>query len=964
MGMFDDLIPAGQPAPPKGGMFDDLIPQAPQPGGLSLIETTPATPTAPARVVMDTSGRGTRPMSVLPTSAGGAMRDVAIGAQGAGKGLMDIVTGPFDLVAGAQNLVTSGINKVLGTSIPMATPASKLAEQGADAVGLGDLFLDPETLSPAEKLSYNVNRFGTQAVGLGSALARNAPAVAAQTKPRGLLQGGVGDAMARPYVADAGMALKGDAIGGAGAGVGVTAADEWIPEETPMFGKWPKQIANFLAPIVGAVGANTAQGAAQGVGGAIRNAARNRLTTETEIPLNPNTGKAYSATEVDRAAQMMQADQKSPDLTARTIRENADELAKPKLPGETPVEASQIPTAGLLSGDPRLVTMEEGARTRNRAPFIERDQNVKEAAGERVESLRDPEADLGSVMRRAGEARAERLQPAEASVNWAEAGQELANHRRTVEGAAYTPIANSEAKANASRRLDRAVVDENYIPARAEKNRQFDEAPGRAQELPADDVLAAADRVRRNANELAPGTLPNDFLRRLDELRPQIDETGANIGGPGTAGGGDLADLRKFVGDAQQRAQASGNFDLADNLGTLKTAINRTIEQAPGYAEANANYGRFADRFRPERNDPGAQFTKEIDRGGQQPDGTLNRGATPPSETAGRFLSGPENAAALQRIMADSPSQQAGNAAVRDYLRADFATSALNPDGTLNANRAAAWSRNNADVLAQFPAVRTEFDNIAATARRGEQLSADAKRGLDAARADRRSTEANVDRSAIGTLLKEDPRDVAAGILSGKFSSEAKLDEIKKIIGSDKEAARGWKAAVSEVLAKKVQSTRKIGETPEVQYANLAKQFKDNEALLAKTFSPEEMNTLRQGHKLLSYFKEAEKRATTGSQTAERASIIPPGAQLALRHVYGDLKGGGIIKRWKTMIELLPSSKQGAQEIVDAAWFDPNVAAFLLERKLPDPNAKFNNVPLRRLMGAANAARESGPDED
>ena len=83
--------------------------------------------------------------------------------------------------------------------------------------------------------------------------------------------------------------------------------------------------------------------------------------------------------------------------------------------------------------------------------------------------------------------------------------------------------------------------------------------------------------------------------------------------------------LRKFIGSAQQRAQQSGNFDLADNLGRLRSAINRTIEEAPGYADAKANYQRFAERFRPEPNDAMSKLTRAIDRGGQNADGELNR---------------------------------------------------------------------------------------------------------------------------------------------------------------------------------------------------------------------------------------------------------------------------------------------------------------------------------------------------
>ena len=395
------------------------------------------------------------------------------------------------------------------------------------------------------------------------------------------------------------------------------------------------------------------------------------------------------------------------------------------------------------------------------------------------------------------------------------------------------------------------------------------------------------------------------------------------------------------------------------NLQALRRAVNRTIENAPGYADANANYRRFADRFRPERDDEMARLTRELDRGGQDADGQLNRGGTPPSATAGRFLNTAENAAALPRALEGSPAAPAGYAALRDYLRADFAKSALNNDGTVNSIRANAWARNNADVLAQFPAVRGEFDDITAAACRGEQMSMQARADLETARAAHKATEAEIDRSAVGTLLREDPRDVAKKLLGSKYSADAKLDEINALIRNDPQAMRGWKAAVSEVLADKVQGTRQVGETLEVRFARLAREFKDNEALLAKTFSPEELNNLRQAHKILSYFKEAEKRASVGSDTAEKMGI-PGWAQLAVRHFKGDLAGGGLIRRFKLMLEMLPNNKESADQIVQAAWFNPDIAAFLLERPLKNKDAGFNNVPLRRLIAAANASRESG----
>jgi uncharacterized membrane protein len=105
-----------------------------------------------------------------------------------------------------------------------------------------------------------------------------------------------------------------------------------------------------------------------------------------------------------------------------------------------PVEKSQLPTTGLLSQDPGLVTLEQGARTKARPTSSKRDQNVKAAAADRVASLKDDEADLGAVMRRAGEARTERMAPVEQRVNQFEDINRRADQQRQAEGAAYAPI--------------------------------------------------------------------------------------------------------------------------------------------------------------------------------------------------------------------------------------------------------------------------------------------------------------------------------------------------------------------------------------------------------------------------------------------------------------------------------------------------------------------------------------------
>jgi hypothetical protein len=940
---------------------------------------------------------------VDPNADKGLLHNFAVGAQGVGAGLRDIVLAPFDLAAGAQNLITGGINKVSGANIPYATPASQIAEKVVEPFSI------PESdMSPKEKLAGNINRFATQALGTGAALAQRVPQMLTQTAPSADFAGRTLDTLARPYTVAPARTAVGDAVAGAGAGAAVNATQELLPKEpaTPM-GQLLKNVASVLAPIAGGSAASLVQGVGEGVAGLIRNLASRR--TDTILPVRPSTGVPFTLADSERAARELQARATgNPNTLARDIRENASDLTGQPVqaplsseqgpianliermsnsvtpatvegetskavqrvldktppdaasaalkPGEIPVEPSQMPTSGLLSRDPGLVSAETGDRVRKPGDFVQRDQNVKEAAGQRIQSVRDDDADQTAVATAAQANRDARIGVADAEVDRLTGQNTRMGQMFQDWSAQFAPVANSEAKGNASRNLDRTIVDEGYVPARIEKNRQFDEAPGRGEQLPADDVLAAVDRIRRNINDLGPAAqMPGEFVQRLEALRPQIVD-GVNVGGTGTASGADLADLRKYINTARQSAQEAGNFDLADNIGNLGQAINRTIETAPGYAEANANYREFAGRYRPERNDEMAKFTRELDRSGNT-DGTPNRGATPPSETAGRFLSSPEKAAALQRVLQDAPNAAAGQQAARDYLRSDFAMTALNPDGTLNPARASAWARNNADVLSQFPAVRAEFDGYVQTAQRGQQLSDQARTALDGARKERKATEAEIDRSAVGTLLKEDPRDVASKILNGGYGAEKQLDEINALVKNDPVAARGWKAAVSEVLTDKVTSSRKVGETPEVQYARLAKEFKDNEALLAKVYTPEELNTLRQGHKLLEYFKESEKRATVGSNTADKEHAIPGWAQLAVRHVYGDLRGGGIIKRFKLLLDLIPTNKASAEEIAHMAWFNPNVAAYLLERPVKNYDVPQYNINLRRLMAASNAAR-------
>lgn len=939
--------------------FGGDVPALP-PGFVLDQQAAAAPPAPPPGFVIDAPAAQAQPAPPAAPQGPSALHSLAVGAQAVGRGAADAVTWPFDIAAGVQNLITSGINYLAGTNIPQATPASQLLDKGIEAVGIPTI--SKEQMSSGERLGYDITRYGTQGLAMGAPLSAAAGARVAQAASGAAPR--VGDAFLRPYFANPASAVVGDVASGAGSGAAINTADEYVPKEYN--GPVTQMAAAMAGGMAGATAKEVGAAAGRGVGDVFT-----RGRPDKNIPLDPTNGMPVTKGESAAGARMVQGLADNSTVAAANIRDNADAMKAQGLPQ---------PTIGLVSNDIGLQSAESAARTKKSVPFIKNDNQLRAAATEKVNANLDPGANQMAPRAVAQQTADARIGGAQQGVDQATAQTQAAQAAMQQEGAPLAAMANEGAKASASQRLDTAIVDQGYVPARTEKNRQFDTAPGRAQQLPAEEVTQAAERVRQQNNTLRPDNqIPEELMRRIDALAPKMEQQKSpildasgqpiqrevNVGGPGTALGGDLADTRKYIRTATETARNAGNFDLADSLQALGGAINRTIEQAPGYAEANANYRQFADTYRPNPKDPAAQFTRQIDR-------NPGRGDTPPSATAGRFLSSPEKAQALQRMIDGAQSPAEGQTAVRDYLRSDFASSALNPDGTINPNRASAWMRNNADVLGQFPQARQEMSDIAARAQRGVAQSKQADTALKAAQQNLKTTQQDVERSAVGTLLREDPRDVAQRIFSGKsYGAEKELDQIKQVIGKDEAARRGWKAAVSEVLADKVTGTAKIdagaagtGQAYRAELSGLDKLFKDNENLLTKVYTPEEMNNLRQAHAVLEPLKNATVRATGGSNTADKSAQMWRLAEAGLKAKYGILKGGGILRTMRVMAATLPDDSANVQRLVERAWFNPDLAEYLLTQKIRNLDGPASNAYVRRVMAGAAGARASGPGEN
>jgi hypothetical protein len=154
-----------------------------------------------------------------------------------------------------------------------------------------------------------------------------------------------------------------------------------------------------------------------------------------------------------------------------------------------------------------------------------------------------------------------------------------------------------------------------------------------------------------------------------------------------------------------------------------------------------------------------------------------------------------------------------------------------------------------------------------------------------------------------------------------------------------------------------------------VSFAKLDALFKKHESALSQVLSPEEMNNLRQVHKMLSVSKR-DVQATIGSATAERQALDTAQTQAlfpleaALRLKFGMLKGGGIMALIKRSLRQMKGSEtDNVEQLRRKMAFDPELAKHLLTRQVDVGGAKWN-AKLNRLLGYKRGADAVGKDEE
>jgi hypothetical protein len=283
-----------------------------------------------------------------------------LGTQDVGRGLADLAGMPVDLMSMAMNAPIMGFNALVpdefetdfrfrgaGGSQDIQRASGMVAEAA------GAPLVDRDTLSGQEELISNVNRLGTGAVATGAAALPLAGAskVAAAIAPKT-----TGN-------------LVTDLVSGMGAGAGLTAG-EVIAPDSPI----TQLLTTLLGGLLGGKGAQVAQkpvAAAESVA--------QRLTQD------PQTGTTESVS--NRAAELLQNRATNPEAAAAQIRQRQAEGA-----GAPGVLDDPLATSGLASDDIGVGALERGARLQDPVPFQEADEAVRVGAREKVESIRDPDA--------------------------------------------------------------------------------------------------------------------------------------------------------------------------------------------------------------------------------------------------------------------------------------------------------------------------------------------------------------------------------------------------------------------------------------------------------------------------------------------------------------------------------------------------------------------------------------------
>lgn len=903
------------------------------------------------------------------------------GVQGAGKGIAELLFGIPDLVNMATNLGLAGASKasqfVGGPSIDyrFSMPSENVANLASNlGEKVGITTTNPADMNFKDRAAYNINRFGAQIAGGAPALAKIGAARAAE-----IAAGGANkffDPLVAPYAeattpGQVARLAAGDAAGAIGSGLGETVGEKASNNPAAAAG-------GALAGGVGGVGA---LGAAEGLGRLLLGLGKripgiNGMVNYENNPAfrNPETGAQPTKKVADQAARMVQIEV-TPER-AGIPRESAVATARARLlanQAQLTPELDVLPSSSALTENPGLAVLNRRVQEANPGTKIARDQEFQTGVRDALEQIAPEGATAEPLQAKAQAAIDAQRAAAQEGVNRVERNTARLNAVREAHGEEVAGYRGQ--KPAASQALDTEIINKSLIPMDAARRRRYEEAPNVL--LPGQPIYEAAQAVRAGTRDLPPAAraqvLPSDRVSDFEKLAAPIRDEQGNVIGYKDVPAQTLNKLRPIISSDKAKARLENAPPARiDNLRSLQDTITRQTEDIPEYAEANRFYNEeYAPVYGREAGEA-YKFRQDVNKD------RLNRTASPPSETAGRFLvaGSPEKTEALQRIFLTMQDPTKAQFAARQYLMADLAEKNVidAKTGFLRPNTIRNWALKNQNTLDAVPGLKKEVSDLLARADKGERLGGKFAAELKQARQNQNITEAQINRSAFRSVVDADPDKAVASIMADPTSSGQKLRQLVALTKGDDAARNGLKAAVRDYIIDRATTTANQNLVPgdergPVSFAKLTNLFNEHEKELAEVFDPDEMNTLRVGHKALQLANRDNVRATrVGSNTAENIvdrltnTDLGKGIEAFARFKFGLLKAGGL----KATARRLASGigKDEANEItrlVERATVDPELMGLLLGRKLPIGSPRWN-AKLNELVGVAEFGRKEAPN--
>lgn len=909
----------------SGGDAPWLKDQPTEPHGL-VVAGAPAKPFDATGLPMPASAGYDQP-APAPEPPADPNRQLSLDLTAADKGLVaDTLGAPVDLAAAALNggsYLTNVIAKLFGSKNDVTPYVNNPAggSQSISALGgqankllTGHDVPAPET--PAERVRYNTVELGGNAAAtegfspllraiLNAARVNEVAGPTVTSSP--LFRGG------EPPLAPNPTTVTKAAVAGAGAGAVQGVDQEYTPDavkKMPIVGP----LLDLAAAGVGGIGghglANAGEAATTLATAPARRAIDVAMGGEKKGGFTLQDGTKATAKDLNAAAQVAQNTATDPLKAKTAIAETSNQLK-----AQGPV----LPTTGAMSADPGAVGLEQKLRMdpNYRPAFVQRDQQVQQAARGAAEEIA-PSTAVGRT--------------------FTDAADDIA--ARDVQNAAPVATAKGTGPA-ASIALDTNIKD-TLRAAQDRKNSAFSEIdPNGDVERPVAPLQEVAKGVKEDAGPLASSaSVPDDLISRINSA--------AGEEGDGTVSFKDINALRPEITARIAEAQKAGNYPLADNLRTIKGAIeddvaNLANEGSDAGKRAQAALDIYKNEFAPIWNagpgDAATKFRKDfnVDRGAQT--------TTPPSQTASRFMQPgqPEKAQSLKKIIDSSATPGEGRKAASDYLMADLADSgATGSSGKLDAQSIKNWETKWGSTLDTVPGFRAQLDGI--------------KKLAD---------EAAQNEKAFAHVTGKSPSNAVASIFSGG-DPERTVAEIMGKIGKGSAAHDGLKASIREYLIEKgttsaLQKTT-TGDNP-LSFAKLDTLFKQNEKTLSQVFSPKEMASLQAAHKFLASLKNLEQQSLAGSATAERTGLgdkMWRVVEIGLKTLHGGLRGGNEVRNLKLAAALQGGGPDQVAKLLVEMQFNPELAMHLFGRDVPKQgNTKFDQKLFNRLVLSSAVARNS-----